>query len=478
MNHSPLAFIFHFSDINLGIGSESLLWYRSAARCQRCTKKVTQVQGIFCANFGGQAPGLPPCQKAWCAPCYKILPGADFLIYRPIDDDGEQLCAQGEERDFLEAREGDHLVCPFECDYCAFFRLRGHSPFRDDNTDQLLLTYIRRANLDAFWCRRPGTVYGLNRLLKEQIEIGETFGFNMLDCLGPFGRFYDSGMKAAIGILWRSQRKGNHEAKMKYSSVRKARALHTDYFNASVKGAKGTMVSRSDRARFVATKAPTDSIWFNNFITGFKARVGERRKQDAAISIAVMVAIQQTLETDWQDVMTSDDQTEIRSIAEHGAFYLFLFCGSLRGFEGPKISLYDLRRQIAPPGSALANLYGAHIGLPLVGRFKPRSQDSRNIIIPIAYETASKLQPGVWAERLTQVLESEGIVSGWAFQDTQGDQLPMSHFEDDFYDRLFRIRQSNPELFTDGIDLMEDFHIARSFRRGATTRATAAGVSA
>ena len=53
----------------------------------------------------------------------------------------------------------------------------------------------------------------------------------------------------------------------------------------------------------------------------------------------------------------------------------------------------------------------------------------------------------------------------------------MSHFEEDFYDRLAAIRERQPELFTEGIDIHEDFHLARSFRRGATTRATAAGVS-
>jgi hypothetical protein len=139
--------------------------------------------------------------------------------------------------------------------------------------------------------------------------------------------------------------------------------------------------------------------------------------------------------------------------------------------------LSDLRQQIAPPGSVLAELYGAHIGLPLVGRFKARSQDTRTILIPIAYETHSKLQPGLWTERLINVLEQKGIKTGWAFQDVHGDQLKMANFEEDFYDRLTRIYQSQPNLFTEGVSILDDFHLARSFRRGATTRATAAGVS-
>jgi hypothetical protein len=53
----------------------------------------------------------------------------------------------------------------------------------------------------------------------------------------------------------------------------------------------------------------------------------------------------------------------------------------------------------------------------------------------------------------------------------------MSYFEDDFYDRLSQIHQDEPTLFAEGINIQEDFHLSRSFRRGATTRATAAGVS-
>lgn len=157
---------------------------------------------------------------------------------------------------------------------------------------------------------------------------------------------------------------------------------------------------------------------------------------------------------------------------------IFLYCGSLRGFEGPKVKLSDLRRQIAAPGTPQADAYGAHVGLPLAGRFKSRSQQAQEILIPIAYQTASGLQPGVWAERLVQTLADMNVTTGWAFQDERKEQLRMSQFDEDFYDRLFRIQRERSGLFTEGIDIAEDYQILRSFRQGATTRATVAGVSA
>jgi hypothetical protein len=377
--------------------------------------------------------------------------------------------APGEESEFLEAREGDHLFCPFECDDCCFHRLRGKPAAPEVDADKELLAYIRRANLDAFWSRRPGTVSGLRMLFREQVEVGESFGFEMFPALGPFGRDYQSGMGAAIGILARSQRPGRDEDKIKFSSVRKARTVHTNVYAASAKGAEGTMSWRSEKTRFVATKSPTETTFFNLFMTGLRARLGERPKQDAAISIAVMLEKQKRLEEEWQLVKESGSPQEQRRVAEQGAFFLFLYCGSLRGFEGPKVLLARLRDQIVAPGSLRAQREALHVGLTMLGRFKARSQDQRSIFIPIANETASGLQPGVWAERLVQTL--------WAFQNADGEQLNMAAFSDKFYTLLLEIQEASPELFPGELDVVEDFHLSRSHRRGATTRATEAGVS-
>jgi hypothetical protein len=389
-----------------------------------------------------------------------------------------ELRGYGEELDYLEARPGDHLICPFECDICNFQRMKGRTPDGDNAEDKYLIAFIRRANLDAFWSRRPSTVKGLNAIFSEQVAVGERFGFQMFEPRGPFTRRYDSGMKAAIGILVRSQRKGLHEEKMKFSSVRKARTLHTDMYNSSARAVKEASVWRSDRARFATTKAPTDSSWFNAFMNGYRARVGERQKQDVAISIELVIELQQTLEEDWNDAEASNNREDQRRIAEHGAYYLFLYCGSLRGFEGPKVTLSDLRRQIVAPGTPASEHVTPHIGLPLSGRFKARSQYAQEILIPIAYTTVSGLEPGKWAERLIRILESQHKTTGWAFSQLDNSQSRMGDFEDDFYERLLRIQQSKPHLFTEGIEITEDYHLSRSFRRGATTRATAAGVSA
>ena len=60
--------------------------------------------------------------------------------------------------DYLEAREGNALMTPFECDVCVFRRLRFHDPNFKRQQDFLLLKLIRKATLDAFWSRAWSTV--------------------------------------------------------------------------------------------------------------------------------------------------------------------------------------------------------------------------------------------------------------------------------------------------------------------------------
>jgi hypothetical protein len=116
--------------------------------------------------------------------------------------------------------------------------------------------------------------------------------------------------------------------------------------------------------------------------------------------------------------------------------------------------------------------------IPLVGAFKARSVGSTELLIFVAAQTASGLRPGEWTERLLEVLAMLGIFNGWIFQTAAGAQQRMSYFEERFYDLLLLISldPNTAHLFADGIDILEDYHLARSFRRGATTRATNAGV--
>jgi hypothetical protein len=286
---------------------------------------------------------------------------------------------------------------------------------------------------------------------------------------------------------WKSVTAGRHEATTKFSNVRKITSLHTNMYKSSALGAaSGTLILRAEKKRLYSTQSPHESDFFIMFMAGLRARVGERRKQDAAISIALMVEMQNRLELDWNKAMARDDLVEMREVAEHAVYFLVCFCGALRGFEGTKIPLNELRTKVAldasSPGVATDSLgrFMPHVGIPLVGTFKARSVGTTELLIFVAARTASGLRPGEWTKRLLDLLETLGVVGGWLFQTAAKTQQRMAHFEDRFYDLLVLISldHDTAHLFADGIDILEDYHLARSFRRGATTRATNAGVKA
>jgi hypothetical protein len=64
---------------------------------------------------------------------------------------------------FRCGRDGDHLMCPFQCDDCfLFYNIQHHRPGAKVQ-DKVLMMCIHRANLDAFWSREPATVHANRR---------------------------------------------------------------------------------------------------------------------------------------------------------------------------------------------------------------------------------------------------------------------------------------------------------------------------
>jgi hypothetical protein len=147
----------------------------------------------------------------------------------------------------------------------------------------------------------------------------------------------------------------------------------------------------------------------------------------------------------------------------------------MRGFELPKALLTNLKHGLHP--EAGPHGHRPHAGIFFLGRFKARSNAEKKILVFLAAETNSGLCPVLWLGRLVKLLEDLAIFSGWLFQDIDGNQRTMSSFSEEFYRILFAIREEDSTLFEPTMDIMEDYHLARSLRRGATTRATNAGVS-
>ena len=76
----------------------------------------------------------------------------------------------------MNARNGDMLCSPFQCDHCWFVNLRKREPRALSHSDERLLGYIRRVNLDLIQSSERGTVANtlasLNKGRTMSIEFG------------------------------------------------------------------------------------------------------------------------------------------------------------------------------------------------------------------------------------------------------------------------------------------------------------------
>jgi hypothetical protein len=165
--------------------------------------------------------------------------------------------------------------------------------------------------------------------------------------------------------LYRTNLPGRDEIKQKFSSARKAHSVHANMFMASAQGGATSKAIRSDKGHKTLSAAPTDTKWICRSTMGLRSRIGERRRQDAEISIALMVEFQKQLEAKWQEAVIKNDMGLMRETAEDGAFFLFTYCGSLRGYETPKNILQDLCQQIIPPEAAYESTKKGHTPPPM-----------------------------------------------------------------------------------------------------------------
>jgi hypothetical protein len=95
----------------------------------------------------------------------------------------------------------------------------------------------------------------------------------------------------------------------------------------------------------------------------------------------------------------------------------------------------------------------------------------------ISATTASGLQPLEWTDRLVGILDRVGATSDWLFHTSDAAQRSMSSFEEQFLEQLLEIQALRNSPIDKNLDVIKEYHLAKSFRRGATTHAQNQGVS-
>jgi hypothetical protein len=416
------------------------------------------VQGLFCSSYGAnRGPGFSVCRRAWCGECYTLHPMDNFHVFAPKDKSGfEWRKSPGDRLRYKCARNGDHLVTPFQCHFCHFQILTLRNPIQGDPRDEMLLCCLTRANLDACWSRETSTIDANRRNLAQVIQIWKQMGIrpHVLPPLGPHNPQDLFGMAAAVAMLSKSTQPGKHDENYtQFESLWKLRAAYSNFYHASAYSTSTAMTLGRDTAKSFLTTCPTQSMWFERFTKGCLKRMGQEIKQDLAVSIHVMKALQALLEKEWQH---SNNISHRLDLALLGAYALITFAGSFRGHEVFLVDTYGLLKYAAEERFERGEKF---VMVPLLGKYQTEAHESYHLT-PLAAKTSSGLEIESWVHRLAWAKHTQAISHGPAFSKTSGKLLDSRWVEMEILDRLSQIQQENPEIISPDVQVYEEYGIS------------------
>ena len=422
----------------------------------------------------------------WCGKCYTSDQTSNFHVADPEnlfseEGDEDRLMAgwnvkSSDKNRYSEARDGDDLLVPFECDFCVFCKITGRV-FKPDTltSDDQLMTCIRRVVLDAFWSRARSTVASNTRLFREMISLSDSLGFEPpYEAPGPLPPYDHCGYKVAILMVAKSCKPGRHsESHVQWDTIRKYRSTFSNQSRAS-RAANSTSWSLTDYKGTGYDRLSSEScgsMWFHRFSTGCKKRMGQEWRPNRAISNPIMLELLGLVEA---KILLSDDLGERCKWVMAGSYFCFCYVVSLRSSEGLMVDVSGIRD------------YGLssdqHVVIPLLGQVKGEDH-TRQHLIHCVNETSSGIKVRKWVSRLKTVHEISHRVVGPAFVNgTSGTQTTTSEMNDIFVDLLAEIYDDHRSLFAVDIvassDIADKYHVYRSFRRGSESRAVSKEVSA
>ena len=395
------------------------------------------------------------------------------------EDEDRLLCGWKPRKDdagrFSTARNGDDLMCPFECDNCVFGKLYDHEPnVIGSSQDAFAMACIRRVILDAFWSRARPTVTANALKVREGLRISERMGMKgPYENPGPLPSFDHCGYEVAIQMVASSLEKGRYsESHKQWDTIRRLRSCYSNQIRAA-KEANSNPIVLADTSGKLYQRIARDacgSLWFARFAEGCQKRMGQDWRPNQAISNELMHKLLSKVE---ERVRTSTSIREKEKWIMCGAYFCFCYVLSLRSPEG---LMADLEGLIKFHDDTCEDVI-----IPLLGRFKGEHHAKQHLISSKGI-TGSGIQVKQWIRRLMAVHRVQGRSTGPAFVNKDGYQSTTSEMNDLFLLLLVEIYDECPSLFgldvTQSSDLEEKYHVFRSFRRGSESRAVAMQVSA
>jgi hypothetical protein len=416
----------------------------------------------------------------WHAKCYVQDPKDKFPVLQASDLDDAVLGSEQLETDdpdrFRQARDGDHLMCPFQCDDCHFRNIQGRSPV-DDHHDKLFLMCIRRANLDALWSREAGTVRANRGRFNKVMGLSEMLALeNPYPERGPYPQEDSFGMKIACLLLLRSLDAGINADTIQYETMRGLRSHYSNFIHTVPGGAGYASIGDDSRSGTFFSNSPTNSYWFRRFMQGCHRRIGDVWMPDRSLTVDELLHCLVLLEEDW--AAFENDTAGRLQTALTGFSLTAGFCAALRGEEMPRLDLGAMRKNWK---EALNHSSAPHVPYVLIGRFKNITGE-KEFFQPVVFKTASGIDNRKWAHRAIIAYEGVGVTTGPMFRvagkraGAKSKRSKMGDLDPAFHEVLKRVQERWPHVIQAAVKVEDDYSVRRSLRRGSTSQAQNQGI--
>jgi len=368
----------------------------------------------------------------------------------------------------MVARDGDHLITPFECDLCVFIKLKNRYPMATCEKDKKLAACIRRVILDAFWSRATTTVGNNLRLVRKLISLPESVGLPApFLSRGPLPDWDHCGYQLAISMVLYSTQGGRYDKSYtQFDTIRHLRSAFSNFEKTTMTGPDLSMGLNGNPTE--DHESVTSTIWFRRFISGCKARMGQVVKPNLALPTQLIVGLANRLLRLCSDQIDKGDKFDL---VIFGCYLVVTYVISLRGSEGLMLDLSVINQELIKDRD--------YCVIALKGKVKGESVH-RDHLFPSCIQTLSGLDVRRWLKMLSVAQAMAGRNGGPAVTGWDGAVLSTSKLDARLHEHLTEMFEEGfvfPQEIKTAEDIYERFSVFRSLRRASATRAIEQNVS-
>jgi len=274
----------------------------------------------------------------------------------------------------------------------------------------------------------------------------------------------------ACVLLERTLDKGCNSTTLQFNSARGVTMIYNNYIHTTPEAQLelACLTAEVGAKKSYFTSAPGKGIWYTRFSSGCHSRMGDVHLPDKALTIDELLAFLRVLDDCWVEAIEENDfelQFELATIGTVVA------CGFSAGLRGEELGHARLASTLNHT-EAGSEHRKPHVVLALMGRFKGVVGRKWHHMA-LAPRSESGIDNQRWLYRLLSLYLERGVTGGPLFRENIGAQQLATIRELDvlFHRYLLVVQDTMPEIIRPTVNVVRDFSVRRSLRRGATSQA-------